>query len=371
MRICFFVANLGDGGAQRQCVALLNQLQYQPDIDVHLMLLGPGQHERDLDTTRLTVHRTELPNFSHPQALSFAIRTLRAVRPDALMSWLHPADIWSYPATRVVRATRWILAERSSAYPDELVYNVRKRLGRLGADLVIANSVPGQQLWAGLSPRTPVRVIPNMILSPPRQHVADPAHATDCLYVGRFMPQKNVTAVAAAFGLFATERPQPRLLMAGQGPQQDEVSRIAAAAGCTDRVDLLGFREDVPALMQRSRILLSLSVYEGMPNVVMEAVDAGLPVVVSDIPEHRVLLGPRYPYYVALDASADVAAGVIARAWDEGPAQLRRNYAHAQAVLANSAPARVVADYLAAFRSVLPNNELREDVVAKAAENGR
>ena len=53
MRVCFFVANLGDGGAQRQCVALLNLLQHQPDMDVHLILLGAGEYERDLDTSDL------------------------------------------------------------------------------------------------------------------------------------------------------------------------------------------------------------------------------------------------------------------------------------------------------------------------------
>ena len=371
MRVCFFVANLGDGGAQRQCVALLNLLQHQPDMDVHLILLGAGEYERDLDTSDLTVHRTEVPNFSSPAALMFVLRTLRRIRPDVLMSWLHPADIWSYPATRMVRGVRWVLAERSSTYPDELVYRVRKRLGCLGADLVIPNSEPGAQLWTALSPRTPVRVIPNMTLGTPGVG-ADSGRqaATDCLYVGRFMPQKNVTAIAEVFASFAIAHPQAHLRMAGQGDQQDDVRQIAADAGMGGRVELLGFRSDIPALMGQARLLLSFSRYEGMPNVVMEAVTSGLPVVVSDIPEHRVLLGPDYPYYVDLDAGPAAGADAIARAWTDGPRHVSALYAHAREVLAASAPDRVVAAYVDAFRSVVARPSTHALSVPRAAENG-
>ena len=354
MKICFFVPSLGDGGAQRQCVALLNRLAHRPDIDVHLILLAPGEYERDLDASGIAVHRTEVSNFSSPAALRFVVSTLRRVRPDLLMSWLHPADIWAYPATRIVRNVRWILTERGSFYTDDLVYNMRLRLGCLGADLVIANSSAGARLWNDLPAAPSVRVIPNMTLGTPIITAA-PARstATDCLYVGRFMWQKNVTAIAAAFALFAAAHPGARLLMAGQGEQQDRVLQIASDGEIGPRVELLGYRRDVPALMARSRLLLSFSRFEGMPNVIMEAVAAELPVVVSDIPEHRMLLGPEYPYYVSLDAPAAAGADVIARAWADGPRLASAIYAHAREVLAASAPDRVAAAYVDAFESVL------------------
>lgn len=354
MRVCFFLPSLGDGGAQRQCVALLNLLQLESNIDLHLILLGRGRYESDLDTTRITVHRTAVSNFGRPAALGFVVRTLRRIRPQVLMSWLHPADIWSYPATRIVRNVRWIAAERGSFYPDELNYNLRTRLISLGADLVIANSAQGKHVWASVSPSTPVRVIPNLLLStPPAAEPFDRTGLSDCLYVGRFMPQKNVTGIAFAFTLFAAAHAGPQLLMAGQGEQLDDVRQIAARAGAESRIRILGFRDDVPSLMAKSRLLLSFSTFEGMPNVVMEAIAAGLPVLVSDIPEHRALLGPEYPYYLDLNATPADGARMIERAWNEGPGLSAINYAHASAVLENSAPEKVVAAYLDAFDSVL------------------
>ncbi|BBY49382.1 hypothetical protein MARA_28500 [Mycolicibacterium arabiense] len=355
MRVCFFIANLGDGGAQRQCVALLNALQHTTEIDLHLILLGPGQHESSLELARLRVHRTEVRNFADPRSLVFVIRTLRRLRPDLLISWLHPADIWSYAATRVIRRVPWVLTERGSTYPDEAVYNVRKRFGSRGAAAIIANSRPGSELWESLAPRGRVMVIPNMVLESqlPPATADDGTPSVDCLFVGRLERQKNVSAMTAAFTRFAGVHPQSKLVVVGSGTHDQDVRRIAVSAGMESRVHLLGFRSDVPTLMAAARVLLSFSLNEGMPNVVMEAVAVGLPAVVSDIPEHRALLGADYPFYVRLDATADEAAEVISAAWTSGAEMVEHAYSFARGVLRASSPDRVVAAYVDAFADVV------------------
>ena len=90
-----------------------------------------------------------------------------------------------------------------------------------------------------------------------------------------------------------------------------------------------------------------------MPNVVMEAVTAELPAVVSDIPEHRALLGDDYPYYVRLDSTAEEAAAVIADAWANGVTAGAHIYAHAMKVLATMTPEKVAQAYIDAFADVI------------------
>lgn len=354
MRICFFIASLDGGGAQRQCIALLNALQHAPSVEAHLILLGPGVFDDRLDTSELSVHRTDVGNFANPRALAFVVRTLRRVRPDLVVSWLHPADIWTYIATRVVPGVVWVMTERGSVYPDQLAFNIRKLAGRR-ADAIIANSAQGSQLWERLAPRSSVQWIPNMVIEDdvcPRATV-DRAESVECLAVGRLEPEKNVGDMVAAFSRFAITQPRARLSIAGKGALAGEASRIAGAAGVGDRLELLGFRKDVRALMARSRIFLSFSRYEGMPNVVMEAVSSGLPAVVSDIPEHRALLGDGYPYYVRLNSPAAEAAGVIARAWVHGLGAGEEVYSHARGVLQQMTPNNVANAYLDAFADVL------------------
>jgi len=62
-------------------------------------------------------------------------------------------------------------------------------------------------------------------------------------------------------------------------------------------------------LMSRARVLLSLACLRACRTSVMEAIVAGLPAVVSDIPEHRALLGDDYPYYVRLDSTPERLQG--------------------------------------------------------------
>lgn len=352
MKVCFFIPSLGDGGAQRQCIALLNQLQVHDDVELHLILLGAGVHDGSLNTSRIRVHRTQVGNFASPLALVFVVRALRHIRPDVLVSWLHPADIWAYAATRLVRGVPWVITERGSVYPNTVVFNLRKRLGRRAA-LVIPNSTAGEKVWRSLAPRGRIKMIPNMTIHPTLPPAAsDRSKATDCLYVGRLELEKNLDGATEAFAEFAATHADARLVIAGEGSQATEILRIAAARQIRDRVDMLGFRRDVPTLMSRSRVFISLSHHEGMPNGVMEAIAADLPAVVSDIPEHRALLGDAYPFYVDVGASNEVAAQTISRAWaDTGPNA--DAYGFARSVLATMTPENVAGEYVRAFASVI------------------
>jgi glycosyltransferase involved in cell wall biosynthesis len=361
MKVCFFIPSLDGGGAQRQCIALINMLQHTSGVEVHLILLGPGVHDDSLDVSRLRLHRTEVRNFASPFALAFVVRTLRRVRPDVLISWLHPADILSYAATRVVRGMPWVMTERSSDYTDRPAYNFRKRVGRSAPAAIIANSQAGKQFWESLTPRSPVLMIPNMVIDGELHSGAsvDRSNSVECLIVGRLDPEKNVGAMTSAFTRVAARRPQARLIVAGKGADAAEVVRIAEREGVASRVELLGFRKDVPRLMSRARVLLSFSLFEGMPNVVMEAIGAGLPAVVSDIPEHRALLGDDYPYYVRLDSTPEQAAGTIAQAWDHGLTADVQIYAHAREILATMTPEKIARAYADAFAAVIARADPR------------
>jgi glycosyltransferase involved in cell wall biosynthesis len=66
----------------------------------------------------------------------------------------------------------------------------------------------------------------------------------------------------------------------------------AEAAGLADRVHFAGWRPDVPEILAASSLLVLPSLWEGMPNVVLEAMASRLPVVASDVEGVRELLGP-------------------------------------------------------------------------------
>jgi len=135
------------------------------------------------------LHRIEVRNFASPFALAFVVRTLRRVRPDLLISWLHPADILSYAATRVVRGVPWVMTERSSISFTRVGPPIPsgKRVGRRAPAAIIANSQAGKQFWESLSPRSPVQMIPNMVIDGEVHSEAsvDRSNLVECLFAGR------------------------------------------------------------------------------------------------------------------------------------------------------------------------------------------
>lgn len=76
--------------------------------------------------------------------------------------------------------------------------------------------------------------------------------------------------------------PAAKLLLVGQGPLRKEYEDQIARLGIEEHISLLGYREDVPELMQAADAAVSASKREGLPVNVMEAMATGLPLVVAD-----------------------------------------------------------------------------------------
>lgn len=101
-------------------------------------------------------------------------------------------------------------------------------------------------------------------------------------HVGRFAQQKNHGFLIEVFAELLKVRPDARLVLVGQGELEGEVHAKAEAFGVLDGIVFAGVRPDVPALLSAFDVLALPSLYEGMPNVVIEAQAAGLACAVSD-----------------------------------------------------------------------------------------
>lgn len=121
-----------------------------------------------------------------------------------------------------------------------------------------------------------------------RRRAGVPESAFAFVNVARFMKQKNHLLLIESFARAFARHPETRLLLAGEGPLQEEARRRAADLGVAEAVVFLGLRRDVPELLAASDVFAMASDYEGNPLSVLEAMAAGLPVVstaVGGIPE--------------------------------------------------------------------------------------
>ncbi len=131
------------------------------------------------------------------------------------------------------------------------------------------------------------------------------------LYVGRLRIRKAVEVLLQALAELGRDRPP--LVVVGDGEHAGRLERRAAALGLGDSVRFLGRRDPgrVRDLMSRAGALVVPSIYEGMPLVVLEAMEAALPVIasrVSGIPE--VVIDPETGWLVPPENVPELAAAI-------------------------------------------------------------
>lgn len=109
------------------------------------------------------------------------------------------------------------------------------------------------------------------------------------VWVGRFDPIKRLDVLLDAFA-----RARPRigghLVLIGDGPLRESIRAHAARAGIAPHVTFAGLRDDVPAWLTRADVFVFPSAAEGMPNALLEAMAAALPIITTDAPGCRDLI---------------------------------------------------------------------------------
>jgi glycosyltransferase involved in cell wall biosynthesis len=86
-----------------------------------------------------------------------------------------------------------------------------------------------------------------------------------------------------AFRLVATEHPEAKLGLVGNGPLREHLLNLAARLGLAERIKILPGRTNLRPLFQEATVFALSSVMEGLPNVVLEAMATGLPVVATRV----------------------------------------------------------------------------------------
>jgi len=108
--------------------------------------------------------------------------------------------------------------------------------------------------------------------------------------VGKFHRQKGQKYLLEAVSLLKIKFPALRLIWAGDGKLRNELESYTAALGIEENVLFLGVRKDIPELLSAMDVFVFPSLWEGLPNALLEAMAAGKPVIASDIPPIREII---------------------------------------------------------------------------------
>jgi glycosyltransferase involved in cell wall biosynthesis len=208
--------------------------------------------------------------------LAARLANLRNTLPDAkLIGWLHN----SYDALFGEKSL-YIGPERKRHY----IYQFRK----LDEVVVLC------QNDANLFNQYDQQFKPIVIYNPLTLRPGLPSEGNSKIFltVGRFTPlHKGIDLLIEAFNIFAQRNKEWNLDIVGEGPEEETYRSLIAKYGLENRINIHPFTNDIQAYYSKAQIYVLSSRWEGMPLVLVEAMSHGLPIVTSDLPVCKEILG--------------------------------------------------------------------------------
>lgn len=226
-------------------------------------------------------------------------RVLRIERPDLVYTFSHPNTvIFSYLARLRGLVDRVVVSYHAmgdTGGTRQVVPYLLPLLRRADALLAVAETQKDYLVETEGLPREKIRVIHNGVdtskyrpASPDersalRKELGFAEHDVVLITVASLKPLKRIDALLEVAAKLQGAGAKLRVVIAGDGSERGPLEALAARLGIAERVWFAGMRDDVERLLQASDVFVLPSRTEAFPNVVLEAMAAGLPVVATDV----------------------------------------------------------------------------------------
>ncbi len=270
-------------------------------------------------------------------------RLMETRRPDAVLAYSFGNHAMIALACRMAGIERVFVRVAGSPLRSmgaRLKNGVIAHLARpvCAGEIAVSRAV-ATELTQGIGlPGKRVRVISNgclvnsMVAPAPEAQRPDIGQEIRLLMVSRMDDAKDQPTAIRAVAALAQGGRSARLSLVGEGPRRRELEDLALREGVAERVRFHGNRTDVAELMAEHDLMLHCTFSEGFPNVIIEAMAAGLPVIASDIPPCREVLDNGSCGILAPVRDAGALRAAIIRLMDR-PELRRQQAARARALV--------------------------------------
>ena len=326
-RIAIVLPDLRVGGAERLHVNLAREFIAR-GVGVEFVLRNSrGELLEDLPAGA-TIHSLSAPRVR--SVLQPLVKYLRERRPDAVLSAMWPLTVACPLAARIARFSgRVVVSEhsvQSLAYSDRgLVHRALMRAsmaigyrlasGRVGVSAGVAEDMARLSLMDSSRFSVVYNPAASGLVRDPERYVEKRRSQAErlILAVGNLKGVKRHDTLVRAFAM--ANVPGTKLCIVGEGSERSSLEALAASLGVADRVLLPGFCAEVSVWYEKASIFVLSSEREGFGNVLVEAMEHGVPVISTDCPSgpREILRGGEFGRLVPV---GDVEA--LARAIAEG-----------------------------------------------------
>lgn len=370
------IATLDRAGAEgtlaRLCLRL-NRAEFEPSV---CCLTRGGGYESELRAAGVPVTVLGKKGRYDVSTLWRLRALMRRDRPDIVHTWLFTANTWGRiaawlarrPCGGQARVPVIIASERAVDRWKNPFHRLADRRLAAASAAIVANCEAVKRFCVedvGI-PSKRVRVILNgmnlrsfdlAFSHAIRDVIADANRGADRVRMGtvaRLEPQKGIRFLIEAMELLQSSGVDAELWIVGDGPDRPELeAMVNASPDLRDSVKFLGQRDDVPALLGQMDMFVLPSLWEGLPNAVMEAMAARLPVVATSVDGTPELVNDGETGLLVPPKSPEALADAIAKLVADGALRQRMGQAGRRRIEQHFTEDRMIAETEALYRELI------------------
>jgi glycosyltransferase involved in cell wall biosynthesis len=305
MKILFIIDSLGSGGAQRQKAYLARNFAAQGH-KVEIFIYAPSNdfYLDEFISAGIKVHQSQFYKAGFSPQIIFELRKIICQGFDCIISSLHAPSIYAAIARLGITQGKLIVCEESSSYaPVSFARRLLFYFACLVSDTVVTNSVHETRLKSknlGLKSKTQTIWNGYDLSTHSTKKLNSGNSQKILLIVGRVAYPKNGLNLLKGLARFHEKNKWlPRIYWAGRNDtdkrsikMQEEMNTfLSENKDLQNHWSWLGEVKDINALYQSCDAMIHPSIYEGLPNVICEAMLNHCFVIASNVCDHPLLIG--------------------------------------------------------------------------------
>lgn len=278
--IGILIPTLKKGGAEKQAALLASALKEEYRVVMIVMAPGSGMEEENIKIASLPVGRLITLSGGVLSQTRQLLSVLKREKVDTLFCYLTRPDIIGPIVGRMAGVKTIYQGLRNAELPKAKL--LLEKIGNEWADGAIVNNYAGEKIFFQKGIRK-MSVIPNCYPNPKEYVEREDKKEVTVITVGRFVAQKDYRTAIAAVSKAMKGSDNLKLKIIGHGELEWQVRQWVEDSGMADRCEILINPKNIMSHLMAADIYLSTSLFEGTSNSIMEALDASLPVVATDV----------------------------------------------------------------------------------------